>query len=197
MNQLAEKIGEYLISSNNLNVDDSQKLLFSLKVLIGELSKFIILLAAFSFFRMGKEFFFAVIALLLIRTFTGGLHFKTYTGCLVFTTFFFGASLASARFFPFNTIETIIIAISISFLLAIFSPVVSKNRPVYSSRKLFAYKIIGISIVLIHCGASLITTDNQYLTHAIWVYIFQTIQIIVAKGRENYEKVHEKILSPT
>ena len=87
------KLHEYFKEEFNLSEIDSIKLKYSLEIIISDLSKFAFLFTIFTILGEGTNFFYSALALLTIRLFTGGLHFKTYFGCMVFSIFFFYVSI--------------------------------------------------------------------------------------------------------
>lgn len=88
-----DKLHKYFEKEFNLSELAGIKLKYSLEIIFSELSKLFILFTLFSILRKKTDFFYSFLALFLIRTFTGGLHFKTYGKCLIFSGLFFYTSI--------------------------------------------------------------------------------------------------------
>src|SRR5699024_5279683 len=86
---LVDKLHNYFEKEFKLTDLDSKKLRYSLEFLYNDFSKTFLLLILFAILGYPLDFIFAGIILFSIRIFTGGLHFKTYSGCLVFSLIFF------------------------------------------------------------------------------------------------------------
>lgn len=182
-----DKIANYFEKEFNLSVIDKSKLKYSLEVLINEISKLLILLILFSVAGKTKEFIYSLLALITIRPFAGGLHFKSYAGCLVFSGIFFASSMFLNNNIYLASNIPIIFILLIATILFI-APITSENRPVYSKEKLLQFKLISLAIILIHFIAYTILNENSYLNNSIWIFILQSIQLIIKKGVNLYEK---------
>ncbi|MBU5310623.1 accessory gene regulator B family protein [Tissierella carlieri] len=82
---LIDRLHRYFQREFNLCELDSIKLRYSLEIIIGEVSKFIILIVLFWISSKVIDFIYCSSVLLVIRLFTGGLHFETYGRCLIFS----------------------------------------------------------------------------------------------------------------
>jgi len=107
---------------------------------------------------------------------------------LLFSIFFFFTTiLLSANITLNNTIAFIFFAF-ILIIVALFSPITSKNRPIYSKDKLLKFKRIALFIITIHFIMYFMINKNPYLMNSIWVLLLQSIQLLIAKGGLIYEK---------
>ena len=62
---------------------------YSLLSIMLELEKWIVLICLFSILGMEYDFLIFAICLLCVRIYHGGLHMKTYTGCLIYSILYF------------------------------------------------------------------------------------------------------------
>lgn len=178
----------YITKNLTLAEDDAHKLRYSLRMIIGDSSKLILLFILFWALNCQTAYVMSVAVLSLIRMFTGGLHFKTYSGCLLFSTLFFSACIYLANFYPVSRIGLLSIG-AVSILgIVMFSPVTSKNRPNYSPAKRLQFRIIGSTVAMLHLISFMATKNNPYFTIAVWVIFLQAIQLMIAKGVEYREK---------
>lgn len=178
----------YFINNLNLAEDDQKKLLYSLNVIVGDLSKLVLLYLLFLAFNCQTDYLMALAVLSIIRVYTGGLHFKTYRGCLLFSLLFFSASIYLTNFQLLPRPSMIGIGTLGIGAIILLSPVTSKNRPNYSSAKRLQFRIMGSAAAALHLIGFMATKNNPYFTIAIWVIFLQAIQLMIAKGVEHREK---------
>lgn len=186
---MVDKIQRYFEDEFSLSSIDSIKLRYSLEVIFNEVSKLIILLIIFSILGFTTDFIYSVIALLSIRPFTGGLHFKSYAECFIFTVFFFSASLFLKNNIILGPHYLILLFIFSLFVILLVAPISGENRPANSNKKLFKFKLTGITVLTIHFVlACLFTIKHPYIINSTWVFALQSIQLLIGKGVNIYEK---------
>lgn len=182
-----DKVIDYFEREFELSKIEKTKLKYSIEVLFNDISKILILLVVFFILGKTREFIYSVIALLTLRPFTGGFHFKSYMGCLLFTGGFFVSSIAlNANAYISTFILILFVFSSITILMT--APIISKNRPRYSHKKQLHFKFIGLSIVIVHFIAYVVTNKNPYFRNSIWVFALQSIELLIKKGVAIYEK---------
>lgn len=178
---------KFFCSKSNIDEVSRIKLKYTIEVVISDFSKLFIMFIIFASLGKENEFIYASLSLFVLRTFTGGLHFKTYWGCLVFSILFFSASIYSAASFYLNSF-TIITSYSLLMLaIGLFAPVVHRSRPEPSKSKKIRFKIISIAYLMVHLLMCLITNKNPYIEIATWVFIYQGVQLLIGKGVSKYE----------
>ena len=185
---LIDNIHKYFKNEFNLSELNSIKLRYSLELVIGDLSKCIILLGLFSILGRAADYLYSSLALLMLRSFTGGLHFKTYIKCMIFTGFFFCISILLKTHISLNfTILSTLFILSSSIII-LFAPLCAKSRPDYSSQKRNQFKFISIILLSFHFISYLFASKNPYLINSVWVMSLQSFQILIAKGVNVHEK---------
>ena len=180
--RLVNKVADYFESACYLDELSRIKLQYSLEVLLGNISKFIVLFIAFTFLNKQIDFIYSSIALIGIRGFTGGLHFKTFIGCLVFSGFFFFLVIYSENNLVIGNPEIFALCFGAVLIFVLFAPISKKTRPVYSDKKIMLFKAISITFILFHLFMYFRTNKNPYFTISIWVFIYQAIQLLISKG---------------
>ncbi|MDD2446269.1 MAG: accessory gene regulator B family protein [Tissierellia bacterium] len=188
-----DSIVNYFEKEFNLSEIEKAKLEYSLNVLFTDISKLLILFIIFSIFGKVKEFLFSMLALLSIRPFTGGLHFNTYLGCFIFTGLFFSSVITLYNLVALSNYSTFIFAFSFITTLTI-APIIHKNRPSYSKHKLKQFKVMGLANISIHFLLYFLAPENPYLNISAWVILLQSIQLIIKKGVEIFEKKNSKVI---
>ena len=84
---IIDKLHKYFENEYELSQIDSIKLKYSLELVIGELSKLLILFFIFWVLDKATDFICSLLILMMIRVFTGGLHFKHYGICIIYLSF--------------------------------------------------------------------------------------------------------------
>lgn len=184
---IVDKIHNYFKNQIVLSELESIKLKYILEVILNDLSKIALLFLVFYFLNRQISFIYCLISLIPLRAYTGGIHYKTYIGCLVFSGVFFYISIfLSSHFSPSYFI--IIIQLMFSLLIIILlAPITSKNRPTYNKKKIMRFKFFSILIVLFHFTMYFSTKNNPYFIKSIWVITMQSVQLLIAKGGLLYE----------
>lgn len=180
-------IVDYFEREFELSDIDKAKLKYSVDVIFTDVSKILILLVILSFLGLFKEYAYSVLVLLTLRPFTGGLHFKTYTGCLIFTGFFLITSIILNHKISINFLAPFFFIFSFITMLCT-APIISKNRPSYSYVKRLQFKILGLVVISVHYIIYMMTEKNPYLTLSIWIILLQSIQLLIKKGVHIFEK---------
>lgn len=190
--QLVDRVQGHLYKYYKFNEVEGAKLRYSLEVILGELSKSLLLFLFFSLFKAQWDALFCMVTLSALRSYTGGLHFKTYSTCLLVTGFFIGVVIGFQHFIPIShnlfTISFIFTFLVISF----FAPITSKNRPNYSKKKRMKFKITALLVLTSYFVLFVVTKESTIFSLAIWVAILQSIQLIITKGVQYYEKHLQK-----
>ncbi|MDK2868002.1 MAG: accessory regulator [Clostridiales bacterium] len=119
---------------------------YAIETLIGELTKLIILSLFFILIKKGSSFAFAFISFSTIRLWSGGIHFKTYFGCLAGTLALYSAII----WLPVSLISVKLIVMAVAVIVsAIFVPLPDAKRPVTNKRKQLIAKLITIVTIAI------------------------------------------------
>ncbi|MPW24520.1 hypothetical protein GC105_01770 [Alkalibaculum sp. M08DMB] len=193
INQLVNRIEGHFGKYYEFGPYEEEKLRYSLEVIIGEVSKCVILFFISSFFYKQWELLYSMIALCTIRPFSGGLHFKTYWACLIFTGLFFGAIICFHNTVPINynfyTLSFVVALLAVLLL----APLTCEKRPSYTKEKRTKFKVTAIVILTFYFILFQITNGLYFFTIGIWVMLFQSIQLILAKGVQIHGKTKKLI----
>lgn len=158
----------------------ADQIIFFLQVILADLSKILVLLIPFTIAGYFTEYLSILSLTFILRTQSGGFHFKSYLPCLFFTGLYFVTiiilsklSLSASILIVFGAINTIII-----FLL---SPMLSEQRKKLPSVHLKSLKIRSTAIAVLLLSFYLIKI-NPFTLCAIWVVISQGLLLLVQKG---------------
>ncbi|PKM52331.1 MAG: hypothetical protein CVV02_02900 [Firmicutes bacterium HGW-Firmicutes-7] len=175
--------------TQDLSEVDGIKLKYVLEMIINDVLKTLIMFVGFSLIGEGLAFLYCCLSLMLIRNFSGGLHLKTFFGCLLFTSSFFGLSVFFNNYITLTLPIFVILFFFNMFIMVLLSPITSRQRPEYSEKKKFHFKSMSIMIVIVHFTFYFVS-KHPYFTIAIWVYTLQSIQLLITLGGITYE--HKK-----
>ncbi|GEP67051.1 hypothetical protein CBE01nite_48190 [Clostridium beijerinckii] len=179
---LSTNISLYFQENNScLSKKDVLKIQYTLEAILSDLSKFIIIFLVFLFIKEIPLFLFSFIILNSTRPLLGGIHCKTYYGCLTCSILYFMIILLFTRLFPeLNTnfyIVFFILSLAITF---IFAPCPNEKRPVKNKATLKILSLISLTFWIILFYLSPLQTRNCILI-SIFLQIIQVI-IINTKG---------------
>lgn len=176
---IMKTLKNHLKEKYNLSNYQIARLVFLAKTLASEISKMIIL--AVLFYKHLPLYFFALFIMLILRTYTGGIHFYTYIGCLVTTTIFLVLGII--------VLPNIVVPLNIKLFLLLLciitcyhiGPIPSKYRPPYSEQFIRKCKLIVSSAICIYTFVLYIVPDSKYMIVGFWIIILHTLQLIIAK----------------
>lgn len=164
---------------------------------ISETSKLAVLFTAFSLMNRQTELLAAILVLLSIRNFTGGIHLSHYLSCLLFTfSFLLGAVVLAEFCFPPLWIQILCLTAGI-FIIGIIGPVSSDRRPAPSRKKGNVFRFVACSVVFVYILLLLNVRYLPFRNIIFWVSILQILQLAAAKlikeRKQHYEKIHQNI----
>jgi len=170
-----------MLKSESVSVDYEKRLQkYYLQCFISEFSKILIFLFIFMVLHLTKEYFTALLFLMVLRAHGGGLHFNHYISCLfvsfsfLFTAIILAITVTPSRFF---LCIAVLICILPGYLLV---PITSTNRPeatpeqVKRSKRNTLYILSVIFIMMCICP---LTT---YIYIGFWTVLLHIFQLMIA-----------------
>ena len=158
--------------------------LYYWKCFLSEFSKTFIFFIIFSYFNYTREFFMAILALMVLRSLGGGIHAKHYITCLMISFLFISGSilLAEATILPHIFMcLTIPLCAIIGYFLA---PITSNNRPAIPSPQRKRYKRNTAIVILLFFPVILYCPHNIYILICYWTIILHITQLFIAFIKE-------------
>ncbi|KJF26169.1 hypothetical protein TZ02_15100 [Clostridium aceticum] len=190
---VTRRIHKYFETEFSLCEMDSIKLRYTLEVIINDFSKLIVLFLVFTLLDKQMNFIYSFLALSTLRPFTGGLHFKTYIGCILFSAAFFYLSIFLVLSIFLDFFITLVLFIFALLIVILLAPIPSEARPTYSRKKITTFKFLSAMIIVFHLFMYFFTNKNPYFIHSIWVIVLQCIQLLLRKGGLMYESRKDKL----
>lgn len=184
IDKVTNLICAYINMNCNINEKNNTKIKYALVAVIGELLKIIILIIIFLVFNKIIYFLFSLTMLILIRTFSGGLHFKTFNKCMLFSiTVFIITSLLAPLLPKFPDIYYYILGIVSILLIFINAPCPSFKRPIKDKKRRYRFKLIS-SFLSIFCliGLLVLKNDVSLLNCGFSTVLIQSLQLAFANS---------------
>lgn len=160
---------------------------YSLRVIIGEVEKIILLCIFFGLAGRMLDFIIAFGTIILLRRCTGGIHQKTLLGCffhslLIFSLVVFGGR----RDILENNIHVFTIILLVVLILR-YVPIQSKNRIHYSERQRLRFKVKALTLMVIILLLRDYISNGQYniMMFAMLIHTFElTLQSVQVQRKE-------------
>jgi accessory gene regulator B len=167
------------------------KIRYGIEIVKNEFTKFVILCFISLIFGYFIEFAFSFSVLLLVRTFSGGMHMKSNIGCFIYTLcFLILVIVILPRISLSNIVAFSILSIS-SIVISFLAPTPNSNRPISTKHRYQSLKTR--SIILVALTYAVLTVLYYYnvvslFNIGLWVVCLQALQMLIAsinnKGKE-------------
>ncbi|ABR46341.1 Accessory gene regulator B [Alkaliphilus metalliredigens QYMF] len=185
MHSLIDIFAYKIYKEKLLSHADIRKMKYAMTVIWNEIVKFIILLIIFSVLDKRNLFLFSLCLLLPIRTFSGGLHFKSSFICFVTSLMFFLLSVVILpNLFTMN-INLTIIFITVSILIIyIYSPIPSSFRPILDKKRKRFLKYLSVFFTILSTFILFtfaLTYNKAFFECGIWTICMQAFQLMLGK----------------
>lgn len=194
LNILCTKIVEGISQSSSIDYsqNDKEKMIFTLEVFLGDVSKSIILLAVFAALGYGPFYIVGFLVTVFLRTNMGGFDFDGYLKCLMFSFVYYSGLLlvfVSQWDLSWWFMPIVAACMVVQWLIA---PVVNLQREQVKGlkRKLLRNRTLALTgiVVFMH-----IIINNPYTLLGLWIVVIQTLFILIYKGAKYYEKNSQHI----
>ncbi|ABR32458.1 accessory gene regulator B family protein [Clostridium beijerinckii] len=195
---IANFLTEYLNKNNSsLSKNDVLKIQYSLQIILGDLTKSLVILSIFLFVGQLPLFFLIFIILNSTRPLMGGIHCKTFKSCLVFSIMYFLIILLFSIFSSgLNTYFSVFFFI-ISFIITfINAPCCNEKRPIKNKKIL---KILSLISLTFWCMLFFILRNTQLCNCIFLSLLIQITQLIIVnmKGVISNAKINENFFNFT
>lgn len=171
------------MTKTELTKHEKAILLFFLKGFLSDFSKALIFFIPFYLLGLHKEFLWGIFFLVLFRIFSGGIHCRTYWGCLILSFVIFSSGIFAGTKIILTTPIKEILIILCGLVVAYCTPVVAKSRPVPTKRAKIISKIDTSIVIVTFLIITLVAESNTYLNIGCWFLILHTLQLAVAYVR--------------
>lgn len=148
-------------------------------VLIGEFGKIVVI--GCLFLRCYPLYLCCVLLLATLRPSTGGIHCRTYLGCLAATAGYFALSIYALPYISVSymlRIGSLVLCMVANFLIG---PVVSKSHKPLSEKAIKHSLIRSFAVVSCFTIFTLINPNHAFAIAGFWIVILNTMQLAIAK----------------
>ncbi len=149
------------------------------KTVLSEVSKLLIIGLLFG--QHLEELLITLSVMIVLRCFTGGLHFDTYWGCLFGSILLVGLSVlvlpSLMMAFPFKVLVLLLCIVVINRI----GPVISRYRPAYDEGFLNRCKWFVLIFISFYALLIYIMPNSYLLNVGAGVIILHTLQLVAAK----------------
>lgn len=170
----------FALIQKKYNFTDYQiaQLKYTFTIIFSELSKFMIM--AFFFRNCIVLYLYAAILLSALRLSTGGLHAKTYPGCLLMSLSFFCAAIYLLPQIRISKLLMCVLVLGCMAAICLVGPVASVYREQPDEHRKKRLVIQSLTAIFIQLVLFLIF-DNRSFVVGNWVIVLQTAQLIISK----------------
>lgn len=171
-----------LKSRNKRELTEREKKLnaYYWKCFLSEFSKMCIFLVIFLLLDLTREYFFALLYLMVLRNNGGGLHCKHYISCLLVSfAFLYSSILLAIHITPAKPFACISVLLC-TLLGYLFVPVTSSNRPPATPVQITKCKRNTTIIMLLFFVLICLCHYTTYLLIGYWTIILHILQLIIA-----------------
>ncbi len=155
---------------------------FFFKTIFSELSK--ILIMGFFFRNELSVYGIALLAMLFLRTSTGGLHCKTYPGCLLASTAYMVTSIKLLPLIPIPAMLMVVLPVPCIFINYLIGPVTSDVHMPLTEEVIKRSRSKAALFITLYLVVIAVIPKNIYTLTIFWITVTHTLQLIAAKIRK-------------
>ena len=177
-------ISDYLDTIPDISASEKARLNYFFSCMIYEGSKIILFLLFFTLIGHLKGFLYSMLILLPLRIISGGLHFKHYLACLVFSfSYFYLVTIPLNGLIPTYGITLVVLCICI-FINSYIGPVTSDSRPELSSEDIKRGKLHIFIATFYDTLLTVVLYDTPLAPIGFWTIMLHSLQLVIAKLRK-------------
>lgn len=173
---------------------------FSFTGILYDVSKTLIFAVYFTVIGKLPEFLFALIPLILLRTKSGGIHFKKYWTCFLFSFLYLALVihvLPNVALHPLAVYPVLLVCAVTDYLVG---PNTLKARVTAQDvilrdaqeNRIRKAKIECFQVVLIVAVLMFLFPENRYLIVSFWTVVVHAVQLVITKILREV-RFHEKL----
>lgn len=164
----------------NLNSKEQKFLIFRVKCILYDISKLILFITFFAVIHRLSSFIFAFLIFYPIRQISGGLHFKHYFSCLVFSfvyMYFVVVVLAPVSLGLAVVVPILAVCAAVIYVIG---PIRPPSRPALSKQEFAEQRKKALSIVCYESVLIVLFFNSSLASAGYWTIILHTLQLVMA-----------------
>ena len=177
---MVEKLAYIIISNlakyNEYNDIQKEQMNYVLRVLLYEISKFILAIIIFSLLGYLKESIIILIYMVVTKPFTGGYHEYSQMRCFIATVIIIGLVIILSQNSQLNLITQIVLSSIVVFCVYNQAPIIDRRMPITKKELIEKNKSIGTINTLVLAMISVFLFKYNNISNIIlWISIVQTM----------------------
>jgi accessory gene regulator B len=187
--QPRKKLENLLNIELKLSISDKKKILYAINVILSEATKLTLLLIISTVIGFVNEFLLSSCLLFLTRPFIGGIHFKSFWKCFLFTSLYYYITIFVK--FDLSPLHSLSVFIFSLIIIITYSPISSSCRPKQTNYQKTINRSIAILSIISFAFSyyTIITPMNSIILMSV---LFQSLQVIIAKGVKSHGTIKEE-----
>lgn len=190
--KFVDNIGEF----NNFDDTQLEQAKYTFKILIYEVTKFVILTIIFALLGYLGEIITILFIMSVTKPFIGGYHEDTQLKCFIATLVISICIIFLMKFSNLSLLSLITLNLLIIFSVYNKAPIINDKMPITKDELIIKNRKLGISAVILLAITSIILFKISWLSQIIvWTLLVQTILMFnkyISKGGEINE--NQKII---
>lgn len=177
-------LSECIATLPNLSEKEKARLTYFFTCIIYEGSKLILFFIYFGITHHLKSFCYSLMILLPLRVISGGLHFKHYSACLLFSFgYFYIVNILLSQISVSLPVSAAALCICIVINSKI-GPVTSDSRPALTAERIKKSRQRSTIITIYEAMLTIIFYDTPLATVGLWTIILHSVQLMIANFRK-------------
>lgn len=177
VHSMAMTLGNVIARELNYDNVKRAKISYGLEAIIGLIIKSVVFTVVPFWFGVLKQSLIAMFTIAFIRYASGGMHCKTFIGCLIVSTAVYISIGMLAKVLIINDYLYYILNIASFLIIVLRAPVDPPEKPIKTKQKRYVMKLISILILLLLIYVSRITIENDVKNSIILGMCFQVLSL--------------------
>lgn len=177
VHSMAMTLGNVIAREFNYDNVKRAKISYGLEAIIGLIIKSVVFTVVPFWFGVLKQSLIAMFTIAFIRYASGGMHCKTFIGCLIVSTAVYVSIGMLAKVLIINDYLYYILNIASFLIIVLRAPVDPPEKPIKTKQKRYVMKLISILILLLLIYVSRITIENDVKNSIILGMYFQVLSL--------------------
>lgn len=179
-----QMLSNFIDENMDISERDKKMLIFSITCIFYDVSKLLMFVILFALLHRLDLFLFAFIILLPLRLSSGGLHFKHYTSCLLFSLgYFLLVTIPLADIWL--PLGNILISLGLCTIInGLLSPIRSASRPPLPPSEILRYKKKALLATAFGILLLIVSYRTKYFPAGYWTILLHSVQLAIAKLRK-------------
>lgn len=175
-----QKILRMASENANLSSKEQKFLIFRIKCMLYDISKLILFITFFAAIHKLDSFVYAFLIFYPIRQISGGLHFKHYVSCLVFSFVYMYLAVAVLAPITLELVAVVPILVTCAGIIYLIGPIRPPSRPALSRQEFEEHRKKALGIVCYESVLIILFFDSRLASAAYWTIILHALQLIMA-----------------